>query len=74
MKALSLWRNEKGIAEGYMNIEEELLNNLETLRINLDVEAWYDPTGAITRRCERANEMLDDCLEIVKNTFSRHNF
>ena len=55
-----------------MTLEEELLNNLETLRINLDVEAWYDPTGAITRRCERTNEMLDDCLEIVKNTFSRH--
>lgn len=55
-----------------MTLEEELLNNLETLRINLDVEAWYDPTGAITRRCERANEMLDDCLEIVRSTFSNH--
>lgn len=55
-----------------MTLEEELLNNLETLRINLDVEAWYDPTGAITKRCERANEMLDDCLEIVKSTFLRH--
>lgn len=44
----------------------ELIDRLETLRINIDAEAWYDPTGEITRRCRRANEMLDDCINVVK--------
>ena len=47
----------------------ELIDRLETLRINLDAEAWYDPTGEITRRCQRANEMLDDCINVVKKFY-----
>ena len=53
----------------------ELLMNLESLRINVDAACQYcDPTGVLREKYERANEMLDDCIEYVKAYFDKwHN-
>ena len=46
----------------------ELLKNLETLRIDVSLECAYcDPTGALEREYNRANEMLDECIEYAKD-------
>ena len=47
---------------------DNLLEDLEALRIDIDIECQYcDPTGVLRDKYERANEMLDDCLNIIKN-------
>ena len=49
-------------------IMQELVQRMESLRIDVDAETQYcDPTGELRRRYERANEMLDDCIKIVKD-------
>lgn len=51
-------------------MEEEIIECLEGNRINIEVECAYcDPTGALRREYERANEMLDDCIISVRNYF-----
>ncbi len=46
---------------------DEILESMESLRIDVDAETQYcDPTGELCRRYERANEMLDECISIVK--------
>lgn len=47
--------------------KNKLLNNLESLRIDVDAETMYcDPTGELRERYIRANEMLDDCISYIK--------
>ena len=52
---------------------DKLLKDLETLRIDVDVECQYcDPSGTLRDKYERANEMLDDCLSIIKETVNKN--
>lgn len=52
----------------------EIVERLETNRINVDLECAYrDPTGSLRREYERANDMLDDCIESVKTYFRNRN-
>ena len=47
---------------------DELLRELEGLRIDVDAEcAYQDQTGMLREKYERANEMLDDCIKIFKD-------
>jgi len=47
-------------------MKKELLEQLESLRIDVDTETQYcDPTGELRARYEKANEMLDECIAIV---------
>ena len=55
-------------------IRDEIIDNMEGLRIDIDTECSYrDPTGHLRDKYERANEMLDDCLEIVKRVLNNIN-
>ncbi len=46
---------------------DECIQDMESLRIDIESECQYrDPTGTLRDKYERANEMLDDCIEIVK--------
>ena len=46
---------------------DKLIKSLEALRIDVDVECAYcDPTGALQDKYNRANEMLDDCIDCVR--------
>lgn len=46
---------------------KELIEDLETLRIDVDTECQYhDPTGVLRDKYNRANEMLDDCIDCVR--------
>lgn len=48
-------------------IIDEILKDFEALRIDIESECQYgDPTGILRDKYERANEMLDDCIEILK--------
>jgi hypothetical protein len=52
--------------------ENKLLEELETLRIDVAAECQYqDPTGALQDKYERANEMLDDCINCVRKYFNK---
>ena len=52
--------------------ESKLLEELEALRIDVVTECQYrDPTGALQDKYERANEMLDDCIDCVRKYFNR---
>ncbi len=52
--------------------ENKLLEELEALRIDVVAECQYrDPTGALQDKYERANEMLDDCIDCVRKYFNR---
>lgn len=52
---------------------DKLIEDLEMLRINVDVECQYcDSTGVLRDKYERANEMLDDCLSIIKETVNKN--
>lgn len=56
-----------------MIINSDLIDRLESLRIDIDIECMYcDPTGNLRREYIRANEMLDDCIAIVKEEMSCH--
>lgn len=49
---------------------ESILANLESLRIDVDSECQYrDPTGALRDKYQRANEMLDDCISVIKKAW-----
>ena len=55
--------------------ENKLLEELEALRINVAAECQYrDPTGVLQNKYERANEMLDECINLVRRYFSKSNF
>lgn len=44
-----------------------LFDDLEGLRIDIQSECSYcDPTGALEREYRKANEMLDECIAVVK--------
>ena len=50
--------------------KKELFENLESLRIDVDLECQYrDPTGVLRDKYTEANEMLDECIEYVKEYF-----
>ena len=51
---------------------EELLNNLEKLRIEIkDVyEDGFKPTEDDKYTYSKMNDMLDDCIEVVKSHYS----
>ena len=51
---------------------ERILANLESLRIDVDSECQYrDPTGCLREKYERANEMLDECIETVRRAWRK---
>lgn len=55
--------------------ENKLLEELEALRIDVAAECQYqDPTGALQDKYERANEMLDECIDLVRKYFNKSNF
>ena len=55
-------------------MEEEIIQYLESNRIDVDLECAYrDPTGLLRREYERANSMLDNCIESVKAYFRNRN-
>ena len=46
---------------------DECIQEMQLLRIDIESECQYrDPTGMLRDKYGRANEMLDDCIEIVK--------
>ena len=46
---------------------DECIQEMESLRIDIESECQYrDPNGMLRDKYERANEMLDDCIEIIK--------
>ena len=52
---------------------DNLLEDLEALRIDIDIECQYcDSTGVLRDKYERANEMLDDCLNIIKEVADKN--
>ena len=45
----------------------DVIAAMESLRIDVDTECEYqDKSGVLRDKYERANEMLDDCLKIVR--------
>ena len=54
---------------GLDQMGEELLANLESLRINIDSECYNDSTGVLRDKYQRANEMLDDCISVIKKAW-----
>lgn len=51
---------------------DDLIKELNTLRIDVDAECQYcDPTGISREKYERANEMLDDCILRVKEYINK---
>ena len=57
-------------------MKKELLDALESLRIDIDTETRYcDPTGELCTRYEKANDMLDECIAIVdKYVVDNYNY
>ena len=51
---------------GLDQMGEELLATLESLRIDIDSECYNDSTGTLRDKYQRANEMLDDCISVIK--------
>lgn len=52
--------------------ENKLLEELEALRIDVAAECQYrDSTGALQDKYERANEMLDECIDCVRKYFNK---
>ena len=52
---------------------DNLLEDLEALRIDIDAECQYcDSTGVLRNKYERANEILDDCLNIIKEVVDKN--
>ena len=49
---------------------EKLVESLESLRIDVELNSFGDPTGISEEKYTRANEMLDDCIEVVREFFS----
>lgn len=46
---------------------DECIQKMESLRIDIESECQYrDHNGMLRDKYERANEMLDDCIEIIK--------
>lgn len=55
-------------------IREECLERMNALRIDIDAECQYcDPNGVLQDKYERANEMLNDCMEIVKEVCAEYS-
>ena len=54
---------------GLDQMGEELLATLESLRIDIDSECYNDSTGALRDKYQRANEMLDDCISVIKKAW-----
>lgn len=45
----------------------ECIQEMQSLRIDVDTECQYsDPTGVLRDKYELANEMLDDCIAIIR--------
>lgn len=56
-----------GVGEVVELTMKNILEDLESLRIDVDTECQYsDPTGVLRDKYETANEMLDDCIAIVR--------
>ena len=54
---------------GLDQMGEELLATLESLRIDIDSECYNDSTGTLRDKYQRANEMLDDCISVIKKAW-----
>lgn len=52
---------------------DEILQEMEVLRIDVDVESFGKSRAQIAKY-ERANEMLDDCIDVVKKLFERNRW
>lgn len=53
------------------NDRKELTLMMDAMRIDVDAECAYcDPMGVLERVYQRANEMLDDCISIVRGYHS----
>ena len=56
-----------GVGEVVELTMKNILEDLESLRIDVDTECQYsDSTGVLRDKYELANEMLDDCIAIVR--------
>ena len=68
MKPIAFYYDLKGnLVNNEINNIKSILDEFETLRIDIDSECQYrDLTGILRDKYQRANEMLDDCIEIVK--------
>ena len=54
-------------------IFDELINQMETNRIDVDAETSYcDPAGILRAKYERANRMLDECIQTVKGYYETY--
>lgn len=56
---------------GLDQMGEKLLATLESLRIDIDSECYNDSTGALRDKYQRANEMLDDCISVIKKAWEK---
>lgn len=48
---------------------EKLIESLNTLRIDVALNSFGDSTGISEAKYMRANEMLDDCIDVVREFF-----
>lgn len=66
---MSIFSNE-GVLD---NFKRDCLKEMDAMRIDIDAAcAYQDPTGVLRDKYERVNEMLDDCMEIVKDVWKRY--
>ena len=56
---------------GLDRMGEKLLANIENLRIDIDSECYNDSTGALRDKYQRANEMLDGCISVIKKAWEK---
>ena len=48
---------------------EKLIESLNNLRIDVELNSFGDSTGISEDKYMRANEMLDDCIDVVRDFF-----
>jgi len=49
-------------------ILQKIIDELDGLRIDVDIECQYcDPTGMLRQKYEAENDMLDECIDVVKS-------
>ena len=52
------------------NIKDRCISQMESLR--LDTESVFPRDPGMEKSFERANEMLDECMKIVRNECNRY--
>ena len=53
-------------------IQDLLIQKLESNRFYTNLKHYEDPTGILRKQYERANKMLDDCIDDVKDFFKEY--